>query len=95
VTGRSGLKFRLSIAVLAIASTAALLPASAEAAFPGQNGKIAFSCPLICTMNPDGTGRTAVTSILGRDAAWSADGTKIAFTAPTTTGDKIYVVVFV
>jgi hypothetical protein len=79
------------IVALAVAS-AAFSPATAQAAFPGQNGKIAFSCDLICTMNPDGSDRAALTTIVGRQPAWSADGGAIAFTSgPFGSGD-IYTV---
>jgi hypothetical protein len=62
------------------------LAGSAHAAFPGANGKIAFSSdasgnPEIYVMNPDGTGLTNLTNHPGPDSdpAWSADGTTIAF----------------
>ena len=66
------------------------LPPVAHAAFPGQNGKIAFEysqcgatgCtgPNLYDVFEDGTGRTQLTTV-GRNiqAAWSADGSKIAF----------------
>ena len=67
------------VALLAVAPPA-------QAAFPGQNGKIAFTSDRdgdyeIYVMNPDGSGQTALTSNTIRDAspAWSPDGTKIAF----------------
>jgi Tol biopolymer transport system component len=68
------------------------LAASADAAFPGTNGKIAFmrndcqpfaGCVFrIYTMNADGTNPTGLTNNLPFFAgfpAWSPDGTKIAF----------------
>ena len=61
----------------------------AKAAFPGQNGKIAYSHSVcgqsgctenIFTVNENGTGRIQLTtSGQNRSPAWSADGTKIAF----------------
>jgi Tol biopolymer transport system component len=78
---------------LAIASLAAP-QRGAHAAFPGANGKIAFSSyrydPDTCTarcsaqiyvMNPDGTGVTRLTNNTANDLApsWSPDGSKIAF----------------
>lgn len=71
----------------------------ASASFPGLNGRLAFGvchrnapqiarpwgCPAetIVTINPDGTGRTALTQY-GRDRGyptWSPDGSKLAFVA--------------
>jgi hypothetical protein len=62
------------------ASLCLLLAAGpAQAAFPGANGKIAAakdSDPTgIHTLNPDGTGDTALTSAGDRNPAWSPDGT--------------------
>ena len=57
---------------------------SAEAAFPGANGKIAYDLGQnIFVINPDGTGDTNLTNIVD-DAvdyapAFSPDGSKIAF----------------
>jgi Tol biopolymer transport system component len=76
-----------SLTLLGLALLALATPA--HAAFPGENGKIAynrFSCNQICTdiftVNEDGTGRTQLTSGTARNTspAWSADGLKIAFT---------------
>src|SRR3954447_131576 len=53
----------------------------AQAAFPGQNGLIAFSSGgNIETMLPDGSGRAVLRR--GNDPAWSADGSQIAFVSP-------------
>jgi Tol biopolymer transport system component len=64
---------------------------SAQAAFPGTNGKIAFSGGSgITTMNPDGTGVTAIGQ--GGSPAWSADGRGIAFVSSSDrAGSGIYV----
>ncbi len=51
---------------------------SAQASFPGQNGKIAFAeGGSIWTINPDGTGQTMLHS--GYEPAWSPDGMSLLF----------------
>jgi hypothetical protein len=60
-----------------------VLPGTAHATFPGENGKIAYngSCGpsprTICTVNPDGSAEAFVTD--GADPAWSPDGGKLTF----------------
>jgi WD40 repeat protein len=71
-------------AVLAVLVVGALLPASAQAAFPGANGKIAFQRgDDIWTMNPDGSNQVNLTNSAAaeRDPAWSPNGTQIAFSS--------------
>jgi WD40 repeat protein len=69
------------VATLALAAT----PSVAYAAFPGQNGKIAFdyhpTSDEIFVVEPDGSGRTAITGPpeSERHPAWSPGGTKIVF----------------
>jgi TolB protein len=72
---------------LAVIAAALAPPGPAEATFPGKNGKIAFDRfdPAqrrfeITTMNADGTGVTSL-ELEGTQPAWSADGSKIAFSA--------------
>jgi TolB protein len=72
------------LAVLGAAAALLLVSAQgAPAAFPGNNGKLAFSGSSghtgIWVSNADGTGETALTTSPGSDPAWSADGQKIAF----------------
>jgi Tol biopolymer transport system component len=70
---------------------------AAKAAFPGENGRIAFSLRTgvaeadIWTTNPDGTGGSPLTvNAAGNyDPAWSADGAKIAFSSNRTTGTGV------
>lgn len=62
---------------------AALLPASAQAAFPGRNGQISVDGQVV---NPDGTGLRPLVN--GTHVRWSADGMRIVFT-PTGGGIAI------
>jgi hypothetical protein len=72
----------LAVAVLG----AALAAAPADAAFPGQNGKIAYVTyepgegdRSIHTINPDGTGVTRLPGHHDYPLAWSPSGARIAF----------------
>src|SRR5215470_19246541 len=82
---RSPFRRALPLILLALALTGAVLDRSANAAFPGQNGKIAFQRLVgrfaIFTINPDGSELTMLTDTLSNNEnpAWSADGSKIAF----------------
>jgi dipeptidyl aminopeptidase/acylaminoacyl peptidase len=77
--------------LLAVATLAVLLMSAApgQAAFPGLNGKIAFTYTPgnpgtsrdIYLMQPDGSGQAPITGLPDDEdvPSWSADGTKIAF----------------
>src|SRR5439155_10617 len=70
---------------------------STNAAFPGQDGKIAFRRLsdgkwAIFAINPDGSGLTMLTSTLSNNSfpAWSADGSKIVFVSHRDGNLEIY-----
>lgn len=69
----------LAFATVAAAVVAAGVPGTAESAFPGLNGKIAYvdSTGYIRVMNPDGSGSQQLRP--GTEPAWSPDGQKIAY----------------
>src|SRR5215213_7230688 len=76
-------RFRSVASATAVAAAAALmLPLAAQAAFPGQNGKIAFERDNeIFLMNGDGSGSAPLTTdgIAKRDPVVSADGRLVAY----------------
>jgi WD40-like Beta Propeller Repeat len=93
---------RCVIWVVAIVSVALLgLAPTAEATFPGGNGRIAFSRnaggPVynneVFTMQPDGSDVQRITNSPGDDIypAWSRDGTRIAFASDRAGTLDIYV----
>src|SRR5690242_5160546 len=72
------------IALISLLAFIAMPAVTAQASFPGQNGKIAFvSSNQIWTMQPDGSGSTQLTNPPTgfRDGApsWSPDGSRILF----------------
>jgi TolB protein len=77
----AGVLLGVTLAVLVLTFVATEKPA--EAAFPGENGKLAFTKDWdIYTVDPDGSNLTNLTnsSALESRPDWSPDGTKIAFT---------------
>lgn len=72
--------------ILAAAGMVALAAGSADAAFPGKNGKIAFvkenfrqGSSGIFAVAPDGSGMEKLGSDYGYSPSWSADGQKLVF----------------
>lgn len=85
-----GMRRKGLVSLFALALLVGLLTTvqAAQATFRGKNGKIAFSGNAtgdydIYSINPDGTGLTNLTNNPANDflAAWSPDGTKIAFSS--------------
>ncbi len=90
----------LLAAVIAPAVVIMLLmtPPPSDAAFPGQNGLIAFGSDRdgdfeVFIMNADGSGLTNLTNNVVDDGnpAWSADGSKIIFRRTVAANPDIYV----
>jgi Tol biopolymer transport system component len=91
---------RLTIGALLLITIGALwsAPQHGESAFPGANGKIAFTSerdgnPEIYVMNADGSAPTRLTNNMAGDygPAWSANGEKIAFNSDRDGNHEIYV----
>jgi Tol biopolymer transport system component len=85
---RTALLLAAMVSALVLASVVALVVPKkhAQAAFPGQEGKIAFVSNRaggldIYTMNPSGKKAKRITSVPRPDLmpSWSPDGTKIAY----------------
>ena len=83
-----GVRGALAAALLLAVVMLVLAAGSADAAFPGQNGKIAFSkdnfrngSSGIFAINPDGSGQEKLGPDYGYSPSWSADGTKVVFVA--------------
>ncbi len=73
-----------------------LLPSAAHAAFPGENGKIAFSrtYPFVNTselfVNSDGSNTEFIAGNRALNVSWSPDGSKIAFTSDRDGNLEVY-----
>jgi Tol biopolymer transport system component len=91
---------RLRLTLIAVVAVTGALAPPAYATFEGRNGKIAFAGTAagnlanldIYTIDPDGSGRTQLTTSLASDRqpAWSPDGTKIAFVSRRDGNSEIY-----
>jgi Tol biopolymer transport system component len=84
------MRSRVTAGVASMLLCGLVLVAPANAAFPGQNGKIVFRAGgfSIDTINPDGSGQTP-TGHTGQRPNWSADGKKIVYSDVPT--DRIHV----
>lgn len=91
MTGLSKVRGALVAALLLAAIMLMLAATAADAAFPGQDGKIAFSrdnyrqgTSGIFTIAPDGGGQQRIGPEFGYSPSWSADGQKLVFIGRTS-----------
>lgn len=79
------------VASLSVCVGVALGASTATAAYPGANGKIAFTASGIRTISPDGSRQTGLTrNGLDQLPSWSPDGTTIAFASSRDDNYDIY-----
>lgn len=75
------------IALAACTGGLVLLSAASGGAFPGNNGRLAYTCgTTICTINVDGSGAATLSTLPANasDPSWSDDGTQLTFTEPAS-----------
>ena len=96
-TDRSKALAVVAAVALALCLLAWVAVQPAGAAFPGTNGKIVFKSdrsagPALYTITPGGTATKIPGTISGDDyAAWSPDGSRIAFISGSSTNKEIFV----
>jgi Tol biopolymer transport system component len=90
-TGLLRVRGALAAALLLAVVMLVLAAGSADAAFPGQNGRIAFAKGSfgggIFTINPDGSGQERIGPKYGHSPSWSADGQKVVFVGSSGEGE--------
>jgi TolB protein len=93
--GLSKVRGALGAALLLAAVMLVLAAGSADAAFPGKNGKIAFSKENFRTgdsgifaIDPDGSGQERLGSGYGSSPSWSADGEQVVFVASSGESER-------
>lgn len=90
LTNSKPLTISLLLAVVTAVGLLTLVE-SAQAAFPGDNGKIVFECNGgICAMNSDGSNPTYLTRE-GYVPVWSPDGEQVAFMDYQDDGYEVYI----
>jgi Tol biopolymer transport system component len=96
-TNQSKVLAAVAATVLALCLLAVVTVQPAGAAFPGTNGKVVFNSdrsagPGLYTITPGGTATRIPGTASGDDhAAWSPDGSRIAFMSGSTTNKEISV----